>query len=443
MKVKARLTLALLLCSANLGAHAQAKVPEDPGRPMKPVSASIVTGHVYLDDTKAPARKAKVYLQPAASLEVDTPPPHQSPNTDAGPITASVETRFDGSFTFTHVPPGSYFVIATFPGYITPFIQLLVAEDRSFSQDWKPLGPEQKKAKANVLRSLARIDLQSGLPATADIVLERGTSVSGNISFDDGGPAVGMNALVLTQMEVMGQKSWAEFNFSSGPFGMTEWFVTDDRGNYRISGLPPGKYIVEAQVQFSELKTFIDSSGGSASSSNAHSVNLPFYSGSTPHMKEAAGFSLQPREERTGEDIVIPISKLHTIKGNIVSARDGHLVNGGSVSLLDASAHSLIGDQFLTEDDPGFTFGLVFEGDYILTVPMSFDVDYVPIKRQGNGLGPPEFNARPRHYYASASMPLHVDGDSDTVTVAVPELSPKDAQVSEEAIRQQRRKSPQ
>lgn len=94
--------------------------------------------------------------------------------------------------------------------------------------------------------------------------------------------------------------------------------MTDDRGNYRISGLPAGKYVVEVSVEFSDTKGYFSSSGGGGYSSNARTASLSIYSGNTPRTKDAAAFAIQPREERTGEDIVIPMSKLHTIKGNIV-----------------------------------------------------------------------------------------------------------------------------
>src|SRR4029078_10756478 len=156
------------------------------------------------------------------------------------------------------------------------------------------------------------------------------------------------------------------------------------RGNYRISGLPPGEYVVEAELLISNTKTYSYSSGSTSSSSNP--TTLPIYSGNTSHTKEAAAFTLQPREERTGEDIVLPISKLRTIKGNIVSPRDGHIVNNGTIILENASDHTPVGSQSLAEDDPAFTFGFVFDGDYILTTYSSSDTHYLPAAPIANAL---------------------------------------------------------
>lgn len=417
MKQAPALIIVLLAC-ATVGA-AQGTDPKTSDLSEKSAPGSTVTGHVYLDDAKGPARKAQVYLEPAASLEIDSPP-NQNSNTDRGPVTASVETRFDGSYSFTHVAPGSYYVIATCAGYISPFIQLLLAEDRSPNQNWAPLGPEQKQRKSRILRSLARVDVQSNLPATADVVLERGAAVSGNISYDDGPPATGLQVMALTPMDQNGKEIWTQLDFRYGFAGLMGRSTTDDRGNYRISGLPPGNYVVEADLQFSFTRRFIAATTSEESSSNPD--DLPIYSGNTPHVKDAADFSLHPTEERMGEDIVLPISKLHTIRGNIVAARDGHIVNNGTIVLLNASDQTSVGTQSLTDGDQSFTFSFVFDGDYILRTDFPSDVDYVPLPQRSGYVGPPQFDVHLRYRYGSASIPIHVQGDMDGVTIAVPDL---------------------
>ena len=67
------------------------------------------------------------------------------------------------------------------------------------------------------------------------------------------------------------------------------------------------------------------------------------YSGSTPRLKDAAVLALDLSEERAGEDLRIPLSKLHPITGNIVSAHDGHVINAGQVDLYHADDKSFAG----------------------------------------------------------------------------------------------------
>lgn len=407
------------------------RAPDDSERT---APSGTVTGHVYLDDTKAPGRKATVYLEPVAPLQADAPPERDG-NHSGGPITLAVETRFDGSFAFTHVPTGSYFVVANCPGYISPYLALSLAEARSGYGDWAPLGPNQKSAKNRVLQSLPKVSVQSSLPVSADVVLERGGAVSGIITYDDGSPATGLRVAVLARMTRDGKETWDSIDSTSHGTSFSLPLATDDRGNYRISGLPAGKYVVEVSVEFSDTKRYISSSGGGSYSSNAHTALLSIYSGNTPRKKDAEAFSIQPREERTGEDVVIPMSKLHTIRGNIVSAHDGHIVNSGGVELRNADDHLPVAQQHLTEEDPGFALSFIFEGEYILSSMSSADVDYVQIPQPHDLTAPPQYRANPRHFYGSASMPLHVSGDMDAVTISVPEPTPKEDQMYREAIR--------
>jgi hypothetical protein len=123
--------------------------------------------------------------------------------------------------------------------------------------------------------------------------------------------------------------------------------------------------------------TYISHGSTSTASYGGHSDTLAIYSGSTPRLKDAAGFSVDLGEERAGEDLRIPIGKLHTIRGNIVSAHDGHVINAGRGRLSYTDDQSpVLPRRKSSEEDPGFTLNFVYEGDYILTSPISFDVDY-------------------------------------------------------------------
>lgn len=437
----ARLFIAILICSATCAAQSagQSASPDGtarnaPDTSEKPTASATVTGHVFLDDTKSPARKAEVYLEPVASLQADAPPPEWR-SMNRGPVTVKVEAQFDGSYIFTHVPPGSYYIVATSSGYVSPLVALRLAEARSQWDQRGPLGPQQKEARERILQSLPRVDVQPNQPATADVVLERGAAISGNITYDDGVPAAGLKVQVLSRAMQDGKETWSPLNLDNGHIWDRNF--TDDRGNFRISGLPAGKYAIEVVLEFTDTKMYFTFSGGGGGESNARSARLPIYSGSTPREKDTAAFKLQTREERTGEDIVIPISKLHTIKGNIVSASDGHVVNSGAVSLVNADDHSLAGSGNLTEDDTSFRLSFIFEGDYILSSPASYDVDYLPVPPLEGNMGPPQFDIRVRHQYGSTSMRLHVDRDMDGVIIAVPEPTAEEVQMYKNAMQLQ------
>ena len=437
----ARLFIAILICSATCAAQSAGQSASPDGRERKapdtsekPTASGTVTGHVYLDDIKSPARKVPVYLEPVASLQADAPPPDwRSKNT--GPVTEKVEAQFDGTYAFTDVAPGSYYIVATSPGYVSSFVALSMAEARTQWGPWAQLGPQQKEARDGILQSLPRVDVQPNQPSTADVVLERGAAISGNIRYDDGAPAAGLQVQVLARMLQDGKETWSPLNLGHGNFW--DRIFTDDRGNFRISSLPAGKYAIEVVLEFTNSRTYFYSSGVTSAGSNGHVARLEIYSGNTPLVKDAVGFKLQTREERAGEDIVIPISKLHTIKGSIVSATDGHVVNSGQVGLVSAGDQSWAGSDNLSEDESGFTLSFIFEGDYILSSPGSADVDYLPIPQQEGIIGSPQFNTRVRHRYGATSVPLHVDRDMDGVIIAVPEPTAKEVQAYKEMMQQQ------
>jgi len=71
-----------------------------------------ITGHVYLGDSRLPARMAYVILLPVGATE----------GGDAKPVasTATVQTGLDGSFLMQDVLPGTYYVAAAKLGYASP-----------------------------------------------------------------------------------------------------------------------------------------------------------------------------------------------------------------------------------------------------------------------------------------------------------------------------------
>jgi hypothetical protein len=405
----------------------------------KPAGSSTIGGHVYLSDTKGPARRATVYLQPAASLQVYKPNVHDQ-GQKGGAVTIGVHTHFDGSFSFIRVPAGDYYVIASCPGYVSPYLALSLAEGHSLDANQQPQAPSQQAAREAVLKGIPRITVQSGQPATVDVTLERGATISGNISYDDGNPAAGLRVEILARMLEDGKETWAEPFLSFRDPGFTPT-STDDRGNYRISGLPAGKYIIATTFDLSEFITYISSSGSGVTGSNNQWTNLKIYSGNTTRLKDAAVLPLTLGDEYSGEDLQFPLSKLHTITGHIVSAHDGHLVNSGQVQLYNSDDRSLAGTASISVDNPAFTLNFIYDGEYILSSPTSADVDYQLLPQQPGSLSPPQYDGHPRHFYGYASKPLHVDGDMDAVTIAVPEPTAKEAQTFKDAIERQEQRN--
>lgn len=376
----------------------------------KTAPTSTVSGHVYCADTNAPARMATVMLEPAEAADAHQQGRHDHASTYA----SAVQTLLDGSFSIPHVAPGTYYVIASVPGYVSPLSALgISAEDIQKPDD---------TLRNKIANTVPRILVQQNLPVAIDVTIERGAAVSGTVLFGDGSPAGGLEVHLLIRKK----DKWVYLQY--GPNETAAQTRTDDRGVYRISGLPAREFLVEVDLQLNKM-TYEFGAGGSGTSTEV-GYSLPIYSGNIWRKKDATPVSLRSGEDRAGEDIQIPISKLHTVRGSITAARDGHTINGGSVSLLHADDKSEAARASLTKDDNVFAFSFVPEGDYILHVAGAADLEYEEIPNPPHSVPQTRTEVHTLHIYGSTDQALHIDGDLPGLTVAVPELPVKQAQAN-------------
>jgi hypothetical protein len=124
-----------------------------------------------------------------------------------------------------------------------------------------------------------------------------------------------------------------------------------------------------------------------------------------------------------GEDITIPIAKLHTITGEIVAAHDGHPLNQGNVKLLDADDKSEVESSKLERTDGKFHLFFVPEGNYILRVDNAADVTYEDVPYPAGTMPPTHEVTHLVHAYGDADQPLNIHDDAPTVVLSVPEKS--------------------
>jgi hypothetical protein len=373
-------------------------------------ATGVVTGHVYCADTNGPARLATVILEPVDTINGYRP---EMRKTIPAHMTG-VQTLPDGSFSIPHVAPGAYYVFASKPGYLSPLASIGVSDEELQKPD--------EALKETIAKSVPRITIQPNVSASVDIILERGAAISGNVHFDDGSPASGLAVRILVHKN----EKWVPLQ--SSPTRASAPILTDDLGAYRISGLPAHEYLLE--VDFRLTKTAYDFNSDGSSTSTDVEYSIPIYSGNSTRPKEATPFSIKLGEERPGEDIQVPLSKLHIVSGSIVAARDGHMVNGANVTLLYADDRSEETNTHLRKDDNGFTLNFVPEGDYILRITNASDIDYEEVPNPP-GVSPATMT-EPQilHVYGPTDLPLHVGEDISSLAVAVPERSTKKAQTN-------------
>lgn len=355
------------------------------------------TGHIYCADTNAPARLAAVKLAPVKKADERSRTSGHISVTDL-PAGGVAQTGFDGSFTLTGVPPGSYYVIVRKTGYLSP------RPNEDDSDDVEPQPPPGQPPAV-----VPTIDVQADQTAGVDIRLERGAAISGTVHFDDGSPASGVNVMVLHKKK----DQWVASDMPS--FAVTMPIATDDLGHYRVSGLRDRDYLVMVQLSHTDLEW-----QSPRAASGVQRSMLRIYSGDTPHISEAVPVKLGPGEERSGEDITIPLSKFHSISGVVTAAADGHAINRGHLSIEDPRDKKSVVDADLGGDG---TFHLegVPEGTYTLRVgsPGDRQLQQIPLVHQDMII----FNEKTIREYSDLEQTLKVEGDIPSLVLTVTEKS--------------------
>ena len=406
-----RPALALFFAAVCVGlAHAQMATPA-------PEVTGSISGHVICADTNEPARFATVMLQPAPQRPEATPEKRADQVVQSGP--PATRTGLDGSFSFSKVKPGTYFLIADYAGYVSPLAKLSPKEIASK----EPADIEK------VEKALVQITVAANKDSARDLELERGSAISGTIRYDDGSPANEIQVAVL-RVSDDGKISPVSFNLGSQMRSALrargEGLETNDLGHYRISGLPAGKYIVEATLP-TEISSYGGMYGGpvAAAFRIEQAAALSVYTGNVVREKDAKPVEVVAGDARDGVDITIPLLGMHTVSGSVTALADGHAVNSGTVSLLFADDKSELRASNIPEDG-SFNFRFVPEGEYILRITNPGDfIEEVQDTQQG-GLMRSDY--RQTHSYASVDQPISVHADVTNLNISVPDKPASTAQ---------------
>jgi hypothetical protein len=355
-----------------------------------------VTGHVYCADTNAPSRVASVQLAPVK----DTKRSGTSLFSGDAPASGISRTGFDGSFTLAKVPPGSYYVVASAQGYLSP----MPNDDESDDVE-----PQPQPGQPAIV--IPRVDVQADQAASIDIRLERGAAISGAVRFDDGSPASGVMVMVLHRSKDKWVPSTPQM-----PFAAPIPPATDDVGHYRISGLRDRDYVLMAILS----RTDFESRGARTTGLfGVERSSLRIYSGDTPHISDAVPIKLGPGEERSGEDIIIPLSKFHSISGVVTATGDGHAINSGHLAIEDPNDKEDIVDAELGSDG-AFHLEGVPEGTYTLRVQNPRDQRIQEISVAGQQAFT---NEKTLHQYGDLEQSIKVEGDIPSLVLTVPQRS--------------------
>jgi hypothetical protein len=274
---------------------------------------------------------------------------------------AVTETDLDGSFTTTNVPPSDYYVFAVSPGYVQPMTIVRAALDN---------GADIKKS----IPGVPLVHVIADRSAKADLVIDRGAAISGKVLWDDGSPATRVFVSVTSTKRK--SKDLPEdlrlLEMGNAMSGAIPFYTTDDLGNFRIAGLAPGDYLVEASLQ----TRFQFTIRGNLTNQQSTILELPLtvFAPSAFHPADAKPVTQHTAEDRNGEDITIRLEGLHSISGQVASSEDHHALNSAVLYLRDPQDKDF---QRSTHIDAhgNFTIQLIPPGTYDLVVMYAADTE--------------------------------------------------------------------
>ncbi len=334
--VKLCILIPVLILFASTGANLSA-VEQDASAQASPTpqrtapASGQISGHIYRADTGDALPKAEVGLLPVTGSSINV----------TGEKRFTV-TGTDGLYLFGNVEPGTYVVAAQHAGFV----------QESFDGAISPLNAEILTLNSG--GSLNKIDIR---------LLAYGV-ISGTLFDEDNQPLEDVPIQPVRISYLRGGRRLEQ------PYKNAK---TDDQGNFRLYGLPPGNYFVRTDTI------------NQSAQSGEQIFRLAYYPG-TPAIENAQRISVTSGSEVGGIRFSVGKQKLFSISGKVIDSTGfpgprKYLLRAGLVSGTEDAAAADIGA------DGSFKFRGVPSGEYLLwaaTLPAS-PTGQNNAPRQGSG----------------------------------------------------------
>src|SRR6185295_8050872 len=195
-------------------------------------------------------------------------------------------TADNGTFELTELPAGRYQLNASKGS----FVQLQYGQTRPFEAG--------KPVEVGDGQTIEKIDF----------ALPRGALVTGRVLDEVGEPVTDVQVAALRYQFVQGQRRLV-------PAGRT--VTTNDIGEYRLFGLPPGQYYIGATLR---------AGNPFDGATNDRSGYAPTYYPSTANISVAERLTVELGQTRNGIDVVLATARTARITGMVVDADGKPLV---------------------------------------------------------------------------------------------------------------------
>jgi hypothetical protein len=294
-----------------------------PGRQAKTGTGRLM-GKVIAGDTGAPVRRAQVRIS----------------GPDIGSKTALTDSQ--GRYEFRDLPAGRFNLSVSKSGFVT----MQYGQNRPFEPG----------------RPIELVDAQ--VMQKADVSLPRGSVLSGRIVDEFGEPVAEANVVAMRLQFSGGRRRLVQSGRNS---------TTNDLGQFRLYGLPPGDYYVSATLRSLDSMVMdmlgAANAGGPTGSNNNSGYAATYYPG-TPNPGEAQRLTLAVGQELPSVDIQLQPVRLARITGTAIGS-DGKPMSGAMVMLMPSMREAVAmmpGGTSRTNKDGQFTLTGVAPGDYSLQI---------------------------------------------------------------------------
>ncbi|HET8782299.1 MAG TPA: carboxypeptidase-like regulatory domain-containing protein [Pyrinomonadaceae bacterium] len=244
----------------------------------KPSGQSTITGRVVFTDNGRPVRRAVLKLYTHMKLR------------PARTIAANIS----GEFRFSEVAAGSYFVVAEAPGVLFP--------RSAYTMNEFGIGTDTETEQTQV-----SVDGKNSVHC--EVKVARAGTIRGAITYADKEPVVGGRIVLFRRKDGVVTPLFAEPE------------TTNDRGMYRIDGLPDGEYFVGVAAGKVNLK-LPDETG----------LPTAYYPG-VASITEAKAIQIQSASDVAGMNITLADEPVRQVSGVVKWRQNGTVAENVSLIL--------------------------------------------------------------------------------------------------------------
>jgi hypothetical protein len=272
-----------LVLSAQITGRAGANIPIDPPQPpqarqmagaAKPEPPAKLQGRITNATTGEPLKRASIMLMPA------------EPRPDSTPYSTSSDAS--GAFAMSDIVPGKYRLWAERTGYVR---QEYGARGSNLMGSTISVGPGQE---------LAKLEFR----------LQPHAVIAGRVTDEDGEPLSNVQVQTMTYRYMQGKRQLTPSGGSS----------TNDLGEYRIFGLPPGRFYLNATLRNSGMMmNAVDRTAG-ARSNELELGYAPTYYPGTNDPRGAVLIPVAAGKPVTNMDIRLVRTPTVRVRGRITNA---------------------------------------------------------------------------------------------------------------------------